>query len=176
MASVALNHEGLLNYLLTQDGFLAVKTQFQGNSIPWPNPHGLLWDTASAEMGCRWFNGAVSGSGYPQPRIYLPGQGPGLSARYYSQRMWASFRARRVLLREEEGSHLCWNKRCVKFNHVRAEMGDYNKSRDTCRFFLLDNVEADPNRVYRCCHQPACLYAVHRAGGVEAPNAFHAYP
>jgi len=173
--AVALNYEGLLNYLLTQIGFSAVTTQFSQASIPW-RVTGLAWDDASSSMGCRYFAGAVSASGYPQPRIYIPGQGAGQSARYYSQRVWASFNDRRVLLADEEGSHLCWNKRCINRLHVRAEKGDYNKSRDTCRMFLLDNLEANFDNLYRCCHKPACLYAVHRAGGLAPPNAFHAYP
>ena len=173
--AVALNHQGLLDWLRTPEGFLAVSTQFAEYAIAWPNPANTLWDEASIRMGCRWFKFAVSASGYPQPRVAVPGQGPGQSARYYSQRMWSSYNAGRVLLPEEEGSHLCWNKRCINASHVCAETGECNKSRDTCRLFLL-NENFDRSNFYRCCHRPACLFAVLKANGQAAPNTFHAYP
>lgn len=163
MAAVASDNQGLLNYLNTPAGHAAITTQLANASVHWP---GLsLWDTVSRNSGCLRFTQQVSGSGYPQPRIALPNQGAGLSARYYVTKMWASYHAGHVLVPGiEEGSHICGNPRCVFENHIVAESPELNKSRDSCRYFLFfKNPLQDPASRYVCPHQPPCSFAGVRA-------------
>lgn len=183
--AVPLNPAALLAHMQTLNGHQVVTQQLTAASAPWPAPVGAdAWTRCSRRMGCRKFTQQPAASGYPQPRIAYPGQPAGQSARYYVQRVWAAVNAGRVLDADEEGSHLCGNKLCVVQNHVLAESGPYNKSRDTCKYFLFEKLpHEDPAASYLCVHQPPCLYAVDLAlqaaaaagNPVAIPNHHHVY-